>query len=72
MKILGAHVRGITIPGFRQFIEYGGFFEVERVKGRAFYLAPGKLGQGLANLMPGLGAGVHFMLSRTSKPWNFY
>jgi SAM-dependent methyltransferase len=71
MIVLGPHVRGITIPGFRSFIEFGGFFKIERVKGRAFYLAPGKLGQHLASLFPGLGAGVHFVMSRTSKPGTF-
>ena len=51
MKVPGSQARGITIPGFRHFIENGGFFKVERVKGRAFYFAPGKLGQSPANLM---------------------
>jgi SAM-dependent methyltransferase len=71
IKILGPHIRGITIPGFKQFIEFGDFFKVECVKGRAFYLAPGRLGQILANLMPGLGSGVHFVVSRTPKPGTF-
>lgn len=71
MRVLGSHVRGITIPGFRRFIEHGGFFTLERVKGRAFYLAPPPLGQGLATLFPGLGAGVHFVIRRTEKPGRF-
>jgi SAM-dependent methyltransferase len=71
MRVLGSHVRGITIPGFRRFIEHGGFFKVERVKGRAFYLVPGSLSQTLASLFPGLAAGVHFVMSRTDKPGTF-
>ncbi|HEX6708136.1 MAG TPA: class I SAM-dependent methyltransferase [Albitalea sp.] len=71
IRVLGSHVRGITIPGFKRFIEHDGYFRVERVKGRAFYLAPGALSQGLANLFPGLGAAVHFVMSRTDKPGTF-
>ncbi|MFL6664926.1 MAG: class I SAM-dependent methyltransferase [Rhizobacter sp.] len=71
MRVLGSHVRGITIPGFRRFIAHGGFFEVRRVKGRAFYMAPGALSQGLASAFPGLGAGVHFVMARTAKPGTF-
>lgn len=70
-RVLGSHVRGITIPGFRRFIEHGGFFRVERVKGRAFYLAPGSLGQSLATAFPGLGSAVHFVMSRTGRPGTF-
>jgi SAM-dependent methyltransferase len=70
-RVLGSHVRGITIPGFRRFIEHGGFFRLERVKGRAFYLAPGVLSQGLATLFPGLGSAVHFVMSRTDRPGTF-
>jgi SAM-dependent methyltransferase len=70
-RVLGSHVRGITIPGFKRFIEHGGFFRVERVKGRAFYLAPRRLSQGLATLFPGLGSAVHFVMSRTDKAGTF-
>ncbi|HEX6361726.1 MAG TPA: class I SAM-dependent methyltransferase [Albitalea sp.] len=70
-RVLGSHVRGITIPGFRRFIEHGGFFRVERVKGRAFYLAPGALGNRLAAWFPGLGSAVHFVMSRTDRPGTF-
>jgi SAM-dependent methyltransferase len=70
-RVLGSHVRGITIPGFRRFIEHGGYFRVERVKGRAFYLAPGSLGQSLATIMPGLASGVHFVIVRTPRPGTF-
>ena len=71
IEILGSHVRGITIPGFKRFIEFGGYFAVTKVKGRAFYLAPGSLSQSLASLFPGLAAGVHFVMQRTEKPGTF-
>ena len=35
-KMLGPHVRGITLLGFKSFIEYGGYFEVVRRKGSNF------------------------------------
>lgn len=71
MRILGSHVRGITIPGFKRFIECGGYFTVKEVKGRAFYLAAGSLSQSLARLFPGLASGVHFVMQRTDKPGTF-
>jgi len=71
MRVLGSHVRGITIPGFKRFIEHGGYFHVERVKGRAFYLAPAGWSQFLADVFPGLGSGVHFVMLRTDKAGTF-
>ncbi|WP_280152762.1 class I SAM-dependent methyltransferase [Piscinibacter sp. XHJ-5] len=71
MRVLGSHVRGITIPGFRRFIECGGFFRVQRVKGRAFYLAPRGVSRVLAEIVPGLCSAVHFVLTRTDKPGAF-
>jgi hypothetical protein len=52
-------------------VERGGFFSVERVKGRAFYFAPGFLSASLANIFPGLGSAVHFVIRRTGKPGRF-
>jgi SAM-dependent methyltransferase len=71
MRVLGSHVRGITIPGFRRFIEFGGFFRVERVKGRAFYLAPRGVSRVLAHIVPGLCSAVHFVVARTERPGTF-
>jgi SAM-dependent methyltransferase len=71
MRMLGSHVRGITIPGFRRFIEFGGFFAVERVQGRAFYLLPRRLGAIAGSAVPGLAAAVHFVLRRTNRSGTF-
>ena len=71
MRMLGSHVRGITIPGFRRFIEFGGFFTVERVQGRAFYLLPRRLGAIAGSAAPGLAAAVHFVLRRTNRSGTF-
>jgi SAM-dependent methyltransferase len=71
MRVLGSHVRGFTIPGFKQFIEREGFFKVEQIKGRAFLLAPGGLSSRLASMFPGLGSAVHFVIRRTGKPGSF-
>jgi SAM-dependent methyltransferase len=71
MRMLGSHVRGITIPGFRRFVECGGFFRVKRIKGRAFYMLPPRISETAASLMPGLAAAVHVVLERTSKPGEY-
>jgi SAM-dependent methyltransferase len=71
MRMLGSHVRGITVPGFRRFAEFGGFFRVRRVKGRAFYMLPPRFSRTAASLMPGLAAAVHVVLERTPKPGEF-
>lgn len=71
MKLLGSHIRGITIPSFKEFIEFGGFFKIQKIKGRAFYFAPGFLSQSLASLLPGLAAATHFVILRTNKPGKF-
>jgi SAM-dependent methyltransferase len=71
MRVLGSHVRGFTIPGFRDFIVCGGFFRVRQIKGRAFHLAPGASNGWLASAVPGLAVGVHFVLERTEKPGRF-
>ena len=71
MRMLGSHVRGITIPGFKRFIEFGGFFMVERVQGRAFYLLPRGLGSIAGSTAPGLAAAVHFVVRRTTRPGTF-
>ena len=71
MRVLGSHVRGITIPGFKQFIEKGAFFRVRTIKGRAFYMAPGATNRWLASTLPGLASGVHFVMERTERSGTF-
>ena len=71
MRVLGPHVRGFTIPGFRQFIETGGFFRIRTVAGRAFYMAPGRLNRWLSSHLPGLASGAHFVIERTPKTGAF-
>jgi SAM-dependent methyltransferase len=70
-KLLGAHVRGITMSGFRDFIEHSGYFKVVRSKGSNFYFFPVPLNRLLERMFPSLCASMHFQLRRTDKPGSF-
>ena len=71
MKLLGPHVRGITKPAFRQFIERGGYFTLVNWRGSNLYPFPTALNKALSPLMPGLCASIHFVIRRTDKPGRF-
>lgn len=71
MKLLGPHVRGITRSGFGQFIEYGGYFAVERSVGSNFYPLPTAANRAVAAVLPGLCASMHFLVRRTAKAGSF-
>lgn len=69
--MLGPHVRGITLLGFKSFIEYGGYFEVVRRKGSNFYFFPEVPNRVMERLLPSLCASMHVVLRRTEKPGSF-
>lgn len=71
MKVLGPHVRGFTVPGFRAFAECDGYFQVEAVKGGGFYPFPAWASKILAAVFPTLATAVFFKLRRTEKPGLF-
>ena len=71
IKMLGGHVRGITIPAFKKFIEEGGFFKVKDVKGSGFMPLPEKPSLLLAKWFPGLASSIFFKIERTDKPGAF-
>jgi len=72
MKTLGPHVRGITKPAFKQFIECESFFKLEAYRGSNFYPFPGgKLNYAFSAMLPTLCASHHFMIRRTTKPGTF-
>jgi SAM-dependent methyltransferase len=70
-KMLGPHVRGITLPGFKSFIEHGGYFELVRRKGSNFYFFPEGINRVMERLFPSLCASMHVVLRRTAKPGAF-
>jgi len=70
-KVLSSHVRGITRPGFVEFVEHGGFFRVESYHGANFYPFSGSLNKAFCRILPGLAASHYFVLKRTDKPGLF-
>jgi SAM-dependent methyltransferase len=71
MKLLGPHVRGVTKPGFKRMIEFGGFFKLADYSGSNFYPLPSGPNKLMASLLPTLCASHHFVLRRTEKSGNF-
>jgi SAM-dependent methyltransferase len=71
MKVLGPHVRGFTLQGFRAFAECDGFFKLEETKGSAFYPFPAGLSKVLAALFPTFSTAIFFKLRRTEKTGTF-
>ncbi len=71
MKVLGPHVRGFTLPGFRKFAECDGFFRLEAYAGSAFFPFPVAVSRILARLFPTLATSLFFRLRRTEKPGLF-
>ena len=71
IELLGPHVRGVTKPGFRKFIEADGYFLHRTVKGSNFYPFRPRLSKILSRLLPSMSVGLFFKTERTSKPGNF-
>jgi len=71
MKVLGPHVRGFTLQGFRAFAECDGFFKLVECKGSAFFPFPAAVSKLLAVLFPTLATAIFFKLIRTEKPGTF-
>lgn len=53
IRTFGPHVRGYTLRQMRNFITFGGCFEIDRVHGVGFYPLNATLGAPLARLWPG-------------------
>jgi SAM-dependent methyltransferase len=64
IELLGPHVRGITVPGFRRFIEADGFFTVEEIRGSNMYPFPQRAGAVLSRLFPRLSVSIFFLIKK--------
>lgn len=67
IELLGPHVRGITLPGFRRFIEADNIFKIESVKGSNFYPFPPLFSRYLSRLFPRFSVSL-FVLIRKIHP----
>jgi SAM-dependent methyltransferase len=73
IRTFGPHVRGFTFRQMREFIEFGGCYRIERVRGVGFYPLSAAVGSPLAALWSG---GCHTpvivarrLASRDHAPW---
>jgi SAM-dependent methyltransferase len=71
IELLGPHVRGITIPAFRRFIEADGFFRVEKIRGSNMYPLPASVSLILSRLFPRLSVSIFFLVRKTGRPGLF-
>jgi len=67
IEVFGPHVRGFTKGGFRDFIEAGGYFKVNDVRGSNFYPFPAWVARPAARLFPSFAVGIFFACERTQK-----
>jgi SAM-dependent methyltransferase len=71
IDVLGPHVRGFVKDGFRDFLQEGGFFRVDEVRGSNFYPFPGMLARPLARVLPGLAVSLFLRCLRTERQGRF-
>jgi ubiquinone/menaquinone biosynthesis C-methylase UbiE len=71
MPLLGPHVRGITLPSFRQLIEHSGYFELVTYKGTCFYPFPPSIDRVVSRVAPTLCANLTMLIRRTAKPGRY-
>ncbi len=71
IEMLGPHVRGITVAGFRRFIEADGVFRIEEVRGSNFYPFPPTLSRLLASALPRLSVSLFFLVRKVPGAGRF-
>jgi len=70
-KVLGPHIRAMTKPGLRQFVECDGYFMMKSFRGSGFYPFPEGVSKVLARLFPSLATSIFFKFLRTGKEGTF-
>jgi SAM-dependent methyltransferase len=75
IRTFGPHVRGFSYRQAREFVEFGGFFRIERTSGVGFYPIPARLAWPLANAWVGASHTPILIARRvagpeTAPPWN--
>jgi ubiquinone/menaquinone biosynthesis C-methylase UbiE len=71
LELLGSHVRGITAPAFKRFVEAGGYFKIKGIKGSNFYPFPPIISRILSRLLPTFSVSLFFEIERTAKEGKF-
>lgn len=71
IDVVGAHVRGFTYAGFKDFAELEGYFKVLDYKASVFYPFSPKLGSVLCKVLPKCGLAPFFYIERTNKEGSY-
>lgn len=71
IDVVGAHVRGFTYAGFKDFAELEGYFKVLDYKASVFYPFSPKLGSFLCKVFPKCGLALFFYIERSNKKGSY-
>ena len=71
IELLGPHVRGFTVPGFKKFVEADGYFKILKLRGSGFYPFPPSSSKLLSRLFPTFSVCLFFLIQRQIKEGNF-
>lgn len=71
IHVLGAHVRGFTRRGLKEFVEADGYFRVVESRGSNFYPFPPPAARLLSRWLPSLAVGLFVRGERTEQPGLF-
>jgi SAM-dependent methyltransferase len=71
IELLGPHVRGFTVPGFKKFVEADDYFKVLKIRGSNIYPFPPSASKLLSRLFPTFSVGLFFLIRRQIKEGNF-
>lgn len=71
IHVVGPHVRGFTIDGFRSFVEAGGALKIEAVAGANFYPLPKQAARFMSKTLPGLSVSAFFRVRKVKGARNY-
>ncbi len=71
IELLGAHIRSLSAPSFKRFVEMGEYFKVLETAGSNFYPFPPKISIPLSKIFPKLSVCLFFLIKRQNKNGNF-
>ncbi|MBI1803397.1 MAG: class I SAM-dependent methyltransferase [Ignavibacteriae bacterium] len=71
IELLGPHVRGMTVNGFRRFVEADAIFHIDDVKGSNFYPFPASISRPFSKFFSRLSVSLFFLIRKTHPTKRF-
>jgi SAM-dependent methyltransferase len=71
VRVMGAHVRGFTARGMREFLECDGHFTVAQIRGSNFFPFPAPIASLLARVLPGCAVSSFFLVHKNASAGEF-